>query len=45
MEEEDKDRTRVMKNHPMPPRKPLDSEEIFSKGTINWSLVRSFLKR
>ena len=36
---------RVVKNCPVPYQKSLTEEQVFSGKTVNWVLVRDFLKR
>lgn len=37
--------TRVVKTLPLPPQKPLPTEQIFKEGGIDWRLIRSYLKK
>jgi hypothetical protein len=37
--------SRVVKTLPLPPQKPLSTEQIFKDGSIDWRLLRAYLKK
>ena len=41
----DPNNTRVVKNLPLPPQKPLPNAYIFEGGKVDWQLLHSFLKK
>jgi serine/threonine-protein phosphatase 2B catalytic subunit len=41
----DPDGTRKVKGLPPPPHRPLASNLIFDNNTINWKLIKDFLKK
>lgn len=42
---EEIDETRIITTFPMPPRKPLETEQIFTNNSVDWNLIRNFLKK
>lgn len=36
---------RVVKNLPLPPQRPLATEQIFKDSVVDWRLLRSYLKK
>lgn len=41
----DPNNSRIVKTLPLPPARPLTTEQIFKDGHIDWRLLRSFLKK
>lgn len=41
----DPSNTRVLKTLPLPPQRPLPTEQIFKQGNIDWRLIRSYMKK
>jgi hypothetical protein len=41
----DPDGTRKVKGLPPPPHKPLATHLIFDNNTVNWKLIKDFLKK
>ena len=41
----DPNNTRMVKTLPLPPQKPLATDQIFKDSTIDWRLLRAYLKK
>jgi len=37
--------SRMVKTAPLPPQRPLSTEQIFKDGSIDWRLLRAYLKK